>query len=117
MRFTPATDARRARSYLFVPGDRPDRFRKGFNTGADAVILDLKDAVSADNQSAARDAVDKLGDARQSRYCQDQRARYEVGCIGSRLGCQVVHPPAANPAGQPGGHSRRGCMQLGEARA
>jgi len=60
MKPAPATDASRARSYLFVPGDRPDRFKKAFGTGADAVILDLEDAVSADNKSAARDAVDNF---------------------------------------------------------
>lgn len=33
-------------SYLFVPGDRPDRFEKAWSSGADAVIIDLEDAVS-----------------------------------------------------------------------
>jgi citrate lyase subunit beta/citryl-CoA lyase len=45
------------RSYLFVPGDRPDRFQKACNAGADAVILDLEDAVSPATKNAARDAV------------------------------------------------------------
>ncbi|MGF6602275.1 citrate lyase subunit beta/citryl-CoA lyase [Paraburkholderia sp. GAS448] len=60
MRSTPATGASRARSYLFVPGDRPDRFGKAFDAGADAVILDLEDAVSPDKKSAARDAIDNF---------------------------------------------------------
>lgn len=47
----------RAKSFLFVPGDRPDRFEKAVNTAADIIILDLEDAVSPDNKSAARDAV------------------------------------------------------------
>ena len=34
------------RSYLFVPGDRPDRFDKALASGADRVILDLEDAVA-----------------------------------------------------------------------
>jgi citrate lyase subunit beta/citryl-CoA lyase len=29
------------RSYLFVPGDRPERFDKALASGAHAVILDL----------------------------------------------------------------------------
>ena len=33
------------RSYLFVPGQRPDRFAKAAASGADAIILDLEDAV------------------------------------------------------------------------
>lgn len=49
--------ATQARSYLFVPGDRPERFKKAFDANADAVILDLEDAVSLDNKSAARDAI------------------------------------------------------------
>src|SRR5919205_187197 len=32
-------------TYLFVPGNRPDRFDKALGSGADAVILDLEDAV------------------------------------------------------------------------
>lgn len=46
-----------ARSYLFVPGHRPDRFDKACTAGADAVIIDLEDAVSPDDKAAAREAV------------------------------------------------------------
>jgi len=45
------------RSYLFVPGHRPDRFDKALAAGADAVILDLEDAVPAADKEAARKAV------------------------------------------------------------
>jgi citrate lyase subunit beta/citryl-CoA lyase len=45
------------RTYLFVPGNRPDRFGKALASGADAVVLDLEDAVAADAKDAARDAV------------------------------------------------------------
>lgn len=45
------------RSYLFVPGDRPDRFDKALASGADAVILDLEDAVSEKDKGRAREAV------------------------------------------------------------
>ncbi len=41
---------------LFCPGDRPDRFRKAADR-ADAVILDLEDAVAADAKPAARQAI------------------------------------------------------------
>ncbi len=34
------------RSYLFVPGHRPERFPKALAAGADAVIIDLEDAVA-----------------------------------------------------------------------
>jgi citrate lyase subunit beta/citryl-CoA lyase len=45
------------RSYLFVPGDRPERFDKAAASGADAVILDLEDAVLPEHKDMARDAV------------------------------------------------------------
>ncbi|WP_336792301.1 MULTISPECIES: HpcH/HpaI aldolase/citrate lyase family protein [Gordonia] len=43
-----------ASTLLFVPGDRPDRFDKAAAAGADLVVLDLEDAVSADAKDAAR---------------------------------------------------------------
>ncbi|HEX5934411.1 MAG TPA: aldolase/citrate lyase family protein, partial [Pseudorhizobium sp.] len=36
----------RLRSLLFVPGDRPERMEKALGLGADALILDLEDAVA-----------------------------------------------------------------------
>lgn len=45
------------RSYLYVPGDRPERFAKAVASGADAVILDLEDAVAPGQKAAARDHV------------------------------------------------------------
>ena len=46
------------RSYLFVPGDRPERFAKALASGADAVVLDLEDAVLPAAKAAAREAVE-----------------------------------------------------------
>jgi citrate lyase subunit beta/citryl-CoA lyase len=46
-----------ARSYLFVPGNRPERFAKAFASGADAVIIDLEDAVAPQQKEAARTAL------------------------------------------------------------
>ena len=45
------------RTYLFVPGNRPERFAKALASGADAVVLDLEDAVAADAKAEARAAV------------------------------------------------------------
>jgi citrate lyase subunit beta/citryl-CoA lyase len=42
------------RSMLFVPGDRPDRFEKALQSGADAVIFDLEDAVTPKTRPQAR---------------------------------------------------------------
>ncbi|MGW8191795.1 HpcH/HpaI aldolase/citrate lyase family protein [Sphingomonas hankookensis] len=47
----------RLRSLLFVPGDRADRFAKAAGSGADALILDLEDAVAASAKDTARAAV------------------------------------------------------------
>jgi citrate lyase subunit beta/citryl-CoA lyase len=47
----------RLRSLLFVPGDRPERFEKAADSGADAIILDLEDSVSLANKGSARKAV------------------------------------------------------------
>lgn len=47
----------RPRSYLFVPGDRPERFAKALASGADAVIVDLEDAVAPAAKAGARAAV------------------------------------------------------------
>src|SRR6476620_1637941 len=44
-------------SYLYVPGDRPERFSKALASDADAVIFDLEDAVALPAKAAARDAV------------------------------------------------------------
>ena len=46
-----------ARSYLYVPGNRPDRFDKACAAGADAVIVDLEDAVAPADKLSARQAV------------------------------------------------------------
>jgi citrate lyase subunit beta / citryl-CoA lyase len=46
-----------ARSFLFVPGNRPERFDKACAAGADAVIVDLEDAVPPTEKVAARNAV------------------------------------------------------------
>lgn len=48
---------RNARSFLFVPGDRPDRFDKAAACGADMVILDLEDAVQPQARNEARAAI------------------------------------------------------------
>jgi citrate lyase subunit beta / citryl-CoA lyase len=50
-------------SYLFVPGDRPDRFAKAAAAGAGAVIIDLEDAVAPDVKAAAREHIRTWCDA------------------------------------------------------
>lgn len=45
------------RSYLYVPADRPRFIERAFDVGADAVILDLEDAVAPSRKDAAREAA------------------------------------------------------------
>jgi citrate lyase subunit beta/citryl-CoA lyase len=62
-RVTPSADAASPRhaaplfgpvAALYLPATRPDRFVKALTSGADAVILDLEDAVPAAKKDAAR---------------------------------------------------------------
>lgn len=51
------TGVQSARSFLFVPGNRPERFDKAVASGADVVIIDLEDAVAPESKASARDAT------------------------------------------------------------
>ena len=44
-------------SYLFVPGNRTERFDNAYTAGADVVIVDLEDAVAPADKRAARASV------------------------------------------------------------
>jgi citrate lyase subunit beta / citryl-CoA lyase len=44
-------------TYLFVPGNRPERFAKAIDSGADRLILDLEDAVAPEGKAAARSTI------------------------------------------------------------
>ena len=90
-----------ATTFLFVPGDRPDRFGKAAATGADVVILDLEDAVAAADKDAARAAVDDWLGA-------GHRAMVRINAPGTpwfaedaslvrRRGAAVMVPKAENP--------------------
>ena len=57
-------------SYLFVPGNRPERFSKAVEAGADAIILDLEDAVHPDSKAAARAAIWAWQEATPSGACE-----------------------------------------------
>lgn len=50
-------ELRQALTYLFVPGNRPERFAKALASGADRIILDLEDAVAPADKAAARLAI------------------------------------------------------------
>ena len=54
---TATTPLAAARSFLFVPANRPERYAKALACGADAVIIDLEDAVAPADKLLARQAL------------------------------------------------------------
>ncbi|MEC3980714.1 HpcH/HpaI aldolase/citrate lyase family protein [Amycolatopsis sp. H20-H5] len=64
-----------ARSLLFVPGNRPDRFAKAATAGADLVLCDLEDAVAPADKDAARAAV--------AAFVREQGAAVRVNAVGT----------------------------------
>ena len=90
------------RTYLFVPGNRPDRFEKAQQSGADAVILDLEDAVQSTQKDLAREAVAAWLSPERPVYVRINGTRtpwferdLEVACLPGVLG--VVLPKAEQP--------------------
>jgi citrate lyase subunit beta/citryl-CoA lyase len=84
-------------TYLFVPGDRPERFGKALAAGADAVIIDLEDAVAAaakesaranlaawmrDNGSSRDRVLVRVNDAASAWFAQDLAAVAAAGVQG-----------------------------------
>lgn len=57
------------RSWLFVPGSSARMMEKALTSGADALILDLEDAVAPDAKAAARDTVSAFLDGARSVPC------------------------------------------------
>lgn len=55
------------RTALFAPANRPDRVRKALDSSADAVIIDLEDAVPHGEKQAARSSVREIIDSKSVR--------------------------------------------------
>ena len=95
------------RTYLFVPGTRPERFAKALASGADCVLLDLEDAVAAADKPRARNAIAqwfsqaapaerariavRINDAASRHFGDDLLALQACGCT------QLVLPKAEEP--------------------
>lgn len=76
------------RSLLFVSGERPDRFDKAMAAGADAVCIDLEDAVHPDRKDAARAAA--IAYALQQGRTATARLALRVNPVRSLAGLQDV---------------------------
>jgi len=111
----PATGpAATARTLLFVPGNRPERFAKAAATATDLVIVDIEDAVPQDAKASARDSVVqwlsadgrcavRVNGTRSVHYQQD------VTALAGLPGLQaVVVPMADDPAALESLHQRLG---------
>jgi citrate lyase subunit beta / citryl-CoA lyase len=92
------TGIRDARSLLFVPGTRADRFDRALASGAEAVILDLEDSVAPADKASARAAAHRW-------LAAGQRAVVRVNAVGTpwhaddlrmaaAVGCPVLLPKA-----------------------
>ncbi|MER5435820.1 CoA ester lyase [Streptomyces sp. NPDC002588] len=91
-----------ARSWLFVPGHRPDRFPKAVASGADLVIIDLEDAVADEDKARARaSAADWLAQGNDTvvRINPPGTPWFESDLMeAARHGCPVMVPKAEDPA-------------------
>ena len=52
-----ANHIRHARTFLFVPGNRPERFVKAASAQPDILVIDLEDAVAPIDKNSAREHV------------------------------------------------------------
>lgn len=124
------------RTVLFVPGSRPERFSKALMAGADAVIIDLEDAVEQEHKSSAREHIRKFAasapDARFMVRVNDATTPWfddDLTLCASLEGVIAVVLPKAETAGQVGRaaqtgkavlpivESPRGVLALGELAA
>ncbi|MEU5046891.1 HpcH/HpaI aldolase/citrate lyase family protein [Streptomyces griseorubiginosus] len=90
-----------ARSWLFVPGHRPDRFAKAAACGADVVIIDLEDAVAAEDKTQARVSAAAWlaeGNAAVLRINPPGTPWFQSDLTeAGRHGCPVMVPKAEDP--------------------
>lgn len=95
------------RTYLFVPADRPERYAKALASGADAVVLDLEDAVAEPAKAQARAALAlwlaaQPADVRQGlvvRVNAEGSASFgdDLALLAAAPGCALMLPKAEDP--------------------
>jgi len=68
------------RSALFIPGNRPERVDKAINTDADAIIIDLEDAVPLSEKEQTRSVVrDKV-----LQHSKEKKIFVRINSLGSK---------------------------------
>lgn len=68
---------------LYAPADRPERFEKALSAGADALIVDLEDAVTASHKANARAALTDFAAAWEACGAEAPAVQVRVNGIGS----------------------------------
>ncbi|UZJ23381.1 CoA ester lyase [Rhodococcus antarcticus] len=84
-----------ARSYLYVPGDRPEMLAKALTRGADALIVDLEDAVAPAAKAAARVTVADWLDGLPAERGTEVWVRTNPGALGRADAAALVSPRLA----------------------
>jgi citrate lyase subunit beta/citryl-CoA lyase len=91
-------------SYLYVPGDRPDRFTRAATSGTDAIILDLEDAVPVQAKDEARAAAAEFvslpspdGTERWVRINVGDRGTEDLAALSGAAGLTGIFLPKATP--------------------
>jgi citrate lyase subunit beta/citryl-CoA lyase len=97
-----------SRTYLFVPGNRHERFAKALASGADAIVLDLEDAVAPIDKAVARAAVAEFlrasSDADRERLVvrvSDEMTPWfdaDIAMLAAAKAAAVVLPKAEQPS-------------------
>jgi len=93
------------RSFLFAPGGDERKSHKALSSDADAVILDLEDAVAVSRKAAARDAVSALLSARAGARAyvringfDTEHCLPDIQMAAASGACGLVLPKAERPA-------------------
>jgi citrate lyase subunit beta/citryl-CoA lyase len=88
-----------ARSFLYVPGDQPQKLARALERGADAVIVDLEDAVAPAAKAAARTAVAEWLRSLRDRAGVEIWVRVNPGAAGREDAAAVVAAGRSGLAG------------------
>ena len=107
-------------TYLFVPGNRPERFAKALASGADRIIIDLEDAVAPADKAQAKRQTENMAGAKSRllRQLHDEqadpafRARCASPAAGHRpnLGLDRSAASPARPVRRSAGRRTRGSL-------
>jgi (S)-citramalyl-CoA lyase len=81
------------RAILFVPGDRSDRFDRALASGADAVVIDLEDAVAEADKDMARKLALRFLERRPGGFIG-----LRINALATRAGIQDLAALSDSPA-------------------